>query len=119
MREFPAWLLSLVQHPARNLGKGSIAAVCDYFPGSDHASGDVGHTETPLDGWRRRVQSRLLIAPPAWPGTGLLRSIDGRDRAGIKARPQRDEEFLAERATLGVEGIADQHRRRFLGARRD
>jgi len=114
MREFTAWLQSIAKRPAIYVGKCSIRAVSDYLHGYCHALGDVGHAETPLDGWGRWIELRFLISHPAWHWTRILLHICGSDLAAIEALPQLHEEFLAQRATLGVEGIEHEHRRRFI-----
>ena len=58
MREFTAWLQSIAKRPAIYVGKCSIRAVSDYLHGYCHALGDVGHAETPLDGWGRWIELR-------------------------------------------------------------
>jgi hypothetical protein len=114
MREFTALLQSIAKRPAMYVGKPSIRAVSDYLHGYCHALGDVGHVETPLDGWGRWIESRFLISHSAWSWTRVLLHVYGSDLAAIEALPQLHEEFLAQRAQLGVEGIEDEHRRRFL-----
>ena len=82
--------------------------------GYDHALGDVGRGELPLSGWMRWVESRFLISHPAWHWTRILLHAYGSDRAAIEALPQLHQEFLARRTIIGVEGIEDEHRRRFI-----
>jgi len=114
MSDFRALLHSLAKRPAMYVGKCSVRAVSDYLNGYCHALGDVGHVETPLDGWVRWVESRFLISHPAWHWTRILLHVYGSDRAAIEALPQLHEEFLAQRAVLGVKGIEGEHRRRLI-----
>jgi hypothetical protein len=114
MPNFEALLQSIAKRPAMYVGKCSIRAVSHYLEGYCHALGDAGYAETPLDGWGRWIESRFLIAHPAWHWTRILLHIYGSDLAAIEALPQLHHEFLARRATLGIEGIEHDHKRRFL-----
>jgi hypothetical protein len=93
------------------VGRCSVRAVSHYLDGYCHALGDVGKTESPLDGWGRWVESRFLISHPAWHWTRILLHTYGSDQAALEALPQLYEEFLACRAALGVEGIQGEHER--------
>ena len=105
MPDFQALLRSIAKRPAMYVGKCSVRAVSDYLDGYCHALRDLGHTETPLDGWMRWVELRFLISHPAWHWTRIFLHIYGCDRAAIEALPELHREFLAERAVIGVDGI--------------
>jgi hypothetical protein len=62
----------------------------------------------------RWVEARFFISHPAWHWTRILLHIYGSVRAALEALPQLYEEFLAQRAALGVEGIEGEHRRRLV-----
>jgi hypothetical protein len=114
MSDFDSLLRSIAKRPAMYVGKCSIRAVSAYLDGYDHALGDVGRGEPPLSGWGRWVESRFLISHAAWHWTRILLHIYGDDWAAIQALPELHREFLARRAEVGVEGIEDEHRRRFI-----
>lgn len=105
MPDFQALLHSIAKRPAMYVGKCSVCAVSDYLNGYCHALSDLGHTETPLDGWMRWVELRFLISHPAWHWTRILLHVYGSDQAAIEALPGLHREFLAERDVIGVGGI--------------
>jgi hypothetical protein len=114
MPDFESLLRSIASRPAMYVGRCSLRAVSAYLDGYDHASGDLGQPELPLSGWGHWVESRFLISHPAWHWTRILLHAYGTDRAAIEALPQLYQEFLARRAAIGVEGIVDEHGRRFI-----
>ncbi len=114
MPGFETLLESIAARPGMFVGKCSLRAVSDYLHGYDRALGDLGHSETPLGGWVRWVESRFLISHPAWHWTRILLHVYSSDRAAIEALPQLHREFLEQRALLGVQGIEDELERRLI-----
>jgi hypothetical protein len=102
MPDFPSLLHSLAKRPATYVGTCSIRAESDYLYGYCHALRDVGRVETPLDGWERWIESRFLILHPAWHWSRVLLHVYGSDQAAFEALTQLHEEFVAQRAALGV-----------------
>jgi hypothetical protein len=105
MTDFQGLLHSIAKRPAMYVGKCSVRAVSNYLNGYCHALSDLGLTETPLDGWGRWVELRFLISHPAWHWTRIFLHVYGSDQAAIEALPGLHQEFLAERAVIGVGGI--------------
>ena len=114
MSDFESLLQSIAGRPAMYVGRCSLRAVSAYLDGYNHASGDLGRGELPLSGWGHWVEWHFLISHPAWHWTRILLHAYRTDRAAIEALPQLYQEFLARRAAIGVEGIVDEHRRRFI-----
>jgi hypothetical protein len=114
MSGFEVLLQNIAKRPGMYVGKCSIRAVSHYLDGYSHALVDVGHTETPLDGWMRWIESRFLISDPAWHWTRILLHVYGSDQAAIEALPLLHKEFLARRAAIGVRGIEDEQERRLI-----
>ncbi len=115
MPDFEALLHSIAKRPGMYVGRCSLWSVSHFLHGYDFALMDLGHTETPLDGWGLWVESRFLISHPAWHWTRILLHVYGSDQAAIEALPLLYKEFLAERAALGLKGIEAEHRQRLIG----
>ena len=114
MPDFQALLDSIAKRPAMYVGRCSIRAVRHYLDGYCHALRDLGHTETPLDGWMRWVELRFLISHPAWAWERILLHVYGSDSAAIEALPGLHREFLADRALMGVGGIEAAQEQRLI-----
>ncbi|WP_422931844.1 hypothetical protein [Singulisphaera sp. PoT] len=114
MSDFASLLRSIARRPAMYVGTCSLRAISAYLEGYCHALKDVGRDELPLSGWMRWVESRYLISHPAWSWARILMHVYGDDRAAIEALPELHRAFLARRAEIGVEGVEDEHRRRFI-----
>ncbi|WZP00899.1 hypothetical protein EP7_002558 [Isosphaeraceae bacterium EP7] len=56
MPDFRALLRSIAGRLSLSFGECSVLAESDDLNGCCHALSDLGHMETPFDGWMRRVE---------------------------------------------------------------
>jgi len=114
MPDLVALLHAIAKRPAMYVLPCNLRSVGNYVDGYDRALREVGHADTPLEGWMRWAECRFLISHPAWHWTRILLHVYGSDRAAIEALPHLYEEFVARRSAIGVEGIAAEHGRRLI-----
>ncbi|WP_435016191.1 hypothetical protein TA3x_003753 [Tundrisphaera sp. TA3] len=114
MADFADMLRSIAKQPGMYVGRASIRAVSHYLDGYGHSLKDAGHAVGPLDGWMRWIERRFLISHPGWHWSRILLHAYRSDMAAIEALPGLYEEFLADRARLGVDGIEEDGNRRII-----
>jgi hypothetical protein len=115
MTDFRGLLASVARRPAMYVGSCSRPAVANLLAGYCLAVEHLG-LAPPLDGWMRWVELRFGVFHPAWNWTRILLHGYGSDAAAIAALPELFEEFEAEHARLGVEGILTRHGQEFTGS---
>jgi hypothetical protein len=114
MGHFMKLLHDISKRPGMYVGEGSLKAVSHYLDGYDHAMEDHGATPSPLYGWMRWVEMRFLISHSAWHWTRILVHVYGSDGAALESLPSLYEEFLADRESMGVDGIEAELKRRLI-----
>ncbi len=115
MIDLVSLLRSIAKRPGLYVGTCSIELVGHYLDGYIHALRDTGHSDLLFDGaWIRWVESRFLVASPAWGWPRILLHGYGSHQAAIEALPHLYEEYLDQRSRIGIEGIEAERKRRLI-----